>query len=286
MIPEDIRQRVIEELQTEILTVRPLGGGCIHQAHRMETPERTYFIKWNRPDQWDNFRVEQKGLESLDETNTVRIPEVVMLGKTNQHAFLMLEFVESGRPAKDYWTVFGANIARLHQHSHDQFGLSYDNYIGSLPQPNGWKDSWVEFFIERRIRPKLRQALDQGSLSRDALRKFETLFGKLADFFPDEPPALLHGDLWGGNILVGEDGHAVIFDPAVYYGHREMELAFMTLFERQPRDFYNAYQEVWSLEAGWEDRLDLYNFYPLLVHVILFGRGYVDSLMRVLGRYV
>ncbi len=286
MIPEEIQQQITQQLEIKILTARPLGGGCIHQAHRLETPERTYFIKWNHLNQWDNFQVEKKGLELLREARTIRIPKVVMLGKTKHHAFLVLEFVDSGWPAKDYWTEFGANMARLHQHSNDQFGLSYDNYIGSLPQPNGWKDSWVEFFIERRIRPKLRQALDQGSLSGDASHKFEILFGKLEDFFPDEPPARLHGDLWGGNILVGEDGYAVIFDPAVYYGHREMELAFMTLFDRQPRDFYDAYQEVWPLEAGWEDRLDLYNLYPLLVHVILFGSGYVASLMGVLRKYL
>ncbi len=285
MIPDTIKEKVSEALGNNILNERPLGGGCIHHAHRIETKTGPFFIKWNHPDQKHNFEVEQKGLKLLADSQAIKIPVVIASGETEEYVYLVLEYIEQGKPGKVYWSTFGRNLAQLHSHSHDQFGLSYDNYIGALPQPNGWKDSWIDFFIVRRILPMLQQATQLGRLPKGANRQFETLFQKLENFFPKEPSSLLHGDLWGGNMLVDTNGQPVIFDPAVYYGHREMELAFMTLFDRQPKEFYDAYQEVKPLASGWKERLDLYNLYPLLVHVILFGSSYTSSVMGTLKRY-
>jgi len=285
MIPQTLQDHLANQLSTTLQTCNPLGGGCIHNAYIVKTPKDNYFVKWNDLDSLDNFEVERKGLELLASTATVKIPAVIQTGKHEAYAYLVLEFIETGRRASDFWEQFGRNLAMLHQHTQAQHGLSYDNYIGSLPQINPLSRNWIDFFCDARIRPMLKRARDKQLVDKSLVENIEKVLSQAANYFPDEPPSLLHGDLWGGNIMVGSDGHAVIFDPAVYYGHREMELAFMTLFDRQPEPFYNSYQEVWPLVQGWQDRLDLYNLYPLLVHVVLFGRGYASGVKSVVRKY-
>lgn len=286
MIPTDIQQIVEVELSLKVRNSTPQGGGCIHNAQKLQTDNGLFFLKYNNPSSYHNFEVEAKGLEFLAQNSSFSIPQVHLLGKTGKHAFLLLDFIQSSRPSSSYWENFGRKLADLHSHSHSQFGLDYDNYIGSLPQPNGFREDWLTFFIECRIQPKLKQGVDQGSISMSWVTKFDKFFTRLPSFFPEEPPALLHGDLWGGNIMTDAQGAATIFDPAVYYGHREMELAFMTMFDSQPPTFYQAYQEQKPLGNGWEERLEVYNLYPLLVHVILFGPSYLGGIKRTLGRFV
>jgi protein-ribulosamine 3-kinase len=265
---------------------RPLGGGCIHQATRLSTPGGDFFLKYNQPQEAHNFAVEAQGLSLLRETSTARIPAVIGRGETKSHAYLLLEYIEPGRPGPRYWEQLGEQLARLHQHSRPQFGLDYDNYIGRLPQANPDLADWPTFFAEARIRPLLRQAIDRGLMDRQDLQDFERLVPILDEIFPEEPPALIHGDLWGGNLLTDARGEAVLIDPAVHYAHREMELAFMTLFDRQPPAFHAAYEGVYPLAPGWRDRIDLCNLYPLLVHVNLFGGGYASSARQALRRYL
>ena len=285
-LPAPLRSAIETRLGLSIAGSRSLGGGCIHHAQQLETNRGAYFLKYNHRREAPNFEAEEKGLNLLAATDTLPVPRPVLRGEAEDLAFLMLEYVAPGRKAGDFWENMGAGLARLHLHSAPQFGLDHDNYIGALPQSNRQNNTWPAFFAEERIRPMLRLAFDGGKLDRRSAPQFEALLGRLASFFPEEPPALIHGDLWGGNLLTSPGGHAVLIDPAVYYGHREIELAFMQLFDSHPPALYAAYHSTYPLEKGWQSRLDLYNLYPLLVHVNLFGGGYADSVMRILKAYV
>jgi len=185
----------------------------------------------------------------------------------------------------DYWTDFGHKLAGLHRCSKENFGLDHDNYIGSLPQSNGSSSTWVEFFINQRLRVQLTLAKNGNNIPSQLLQSFDKLIQKIPDWLPEEKPALLHGDLWSGNVMVGSDGKVCLIDPAVYYGHREIELAFTTLFGGFDQSFYHAYNEEFPLAQGYEDRFDIYNLYPLLVHVNLFGSSYLSGIQTILDRF-
>ncbi len=178
-------------------------------------------------------------------------------------------------------------MAALHRYPAEAPGLDHDNFIGPLPQPNRPCDSWPEFYAERRLRPRLEEALSGGKAPPRWRARFEDLFRALADLIPDEPMSRLHGDLWGGNLLVGPRGEPCLIDPAVYAGHREVDLAMMRLFGGFGTRVFQSYQESYPLQDGHEQRVHLYQLYPLLVHVNLFGSGYVSSVERALrNRFV
>jgi fructosamine-3-kinase len=180
----------------------------------------------------------------------------------------------------------GIGLARLHKTTQNTFGLHYDNYIGSLTQSNTPPaDSWTEFFIHQRLEPMLKMAVDSGKAEPDLIPKFESLYSKLDEIFPQEKPALLHGDLWSGNCMADDNGDPVIYDPAVYYGHREMDLAMTKLFGGFESEFYEAYQEEFPLEKHWEQRIAICNLYPLLAHVNLFVGSYIQSIKNIINRY-
>lgn len=284
-LPSDIQAELSSLLNLNIRGAQSLGGGCIHQAHRVDTDQGPLFVKFNQLHQAGNFAVEARGLECLRRANALSVPKLVAKGETATHAFLALEFVESGRQASGFWEDFGAGLARLHQQTRPAFGLDYDNYIGALPQVNGWKPSWSDFYAEKRIHPLLRMGRQRGYIDSDLSTAVEKMLIRRSDFFPQEPPALLHGDLWGGNWLTGPQGRAWLIDPAVYYGHREMELAFMTMFDRQPPTFYSSYEAVWPLAPGYQERFAYQLLYPYLVHVNLFGTSYLSGVQAILRRF-
>lgn len=286
MIPEVVLTAVSQELGRSTGKAERISGGCIHHTYALYTETGKLFLKYNRLEQATDFAIEARGLRLLGGTNTLAVPQVFGHGQAGRFAYLLLEWVEQGRQGRDYWTVFGEQLARMHQHSQPQFGLDHDNYIGALAQVNTQVADWTTFFIEQRLQPMVRMARERGHLTRGDQQDFEQLYQRLPGIFPEEPPALLHGDLWGGNILTGLDGHPVLIDPAVYYGHREMELAFMTLFDQQPPGFYEAYEGLYPLATDWRRRIALCNLYPLLVHVNLFGGGYLTSLRNALRQYV
>jgi protein-ribulosamine 3-kinase len=199
-------------------------------------------------------------------------------------AFLVMEFIEEGPKGTHFWQNFGKQLAVLHRCSNEKFGYSRNNYIGSLDQSNSWTTEWVRFFIEQRLEPQLRLA--EKLLSPADYRSFEKLFHRLEKLIPVEAPALLHGDLWGGNYLADEMGQPVLIDPAVYYGHREVDLAMMNLFGGFDSKVFEYYHREFPLEGGWKDRMGLHNLYPLLVHVNLFGGSYLQSVRSNLRRYL
>lgn len=270
----------------KVLQVRSLAGGCINKAYEIITDGGHFFLKTNQADEANMFKTESKGLELLASTHIISVPEVLGHGIYGQQSYLLLAYLEPGPPRYHYWEDFGQKLAALHAVTANQYGLGFDNYIGRLPQRNDQMTDWPAFFIQHRLQAQLTLAYDQSRVHRSLMLDFEKLFARLPEWLPNEPPALLHGDLWSGNVMIGQDGLVSVVDPAVYFGHREVELAFTRLFGGFEPEFYQAYGEAAHLLSDFEDRVDLYNLYPLLVHVNLFGGGYVNTVARILKRYV
>ncbi len=289
MIPVEIRQYLTTWLQHEkspstgILSSTPLGGGSINETFRIETTSGTVFIKYNLAKRYPGmFTAEAKGLRILEEADCIQVPKVLHSDEIGEYSFLLLGYIESQVPASDFWQRFGQKLALLHHHSSTSFGLDHDNYIGSIMQINRNHKSWTEFLISERLEPMLSMAMDIGKLNGHDVRKFEILYKKLPEILPVEPPSLIHGDLWSGNFMDGDDGNAWMIDPAVYYGHREMDIAMSKLFGGFTKAFYDAYNDSWPLEPGWQGRIPLNQLYPLLVHVNLFGESYSQQVRQIL----
>lgn len=274
--------------RSSVKEVQPVSGGSISQAYKVITSIDRYFIKYNPNAVEDFFQKEAEGLHLLKQTATLRVPDVYGYSKAGSavHGFIVLEWVE-GRAARHTEEQLGRGLALLHHSYNHQYGLEADNYIGSLPQPNGWYNDWGVFFRERRLLPQIKLAKERGYLPKARQKKLERLLDTLHQWIPQyEQPALLHGDLWGGNWIVGYGGNPYLIDPAVFYGERELELAFTELFGGFSRRFYAAYEEVHPLSSSYEERKQLYQLYYLLVHLTLFGESYGPSVDRVLSYYV
>jgi len=244
----------------------------------MSGDDRDFFVKFNRAGMLDMFEAEAEGLNALRESGSLRVPEALVWGETQQHAWLVTEYIPFGRSRDDTAEQFGRGLAALHACKAERFGWHRDNTIGSTPQPNGWMDDWIDFYRERRLGFQLELAGRKGfgaSLQRKGLRLMQVLPQFFTGYSP--VPSLLHGDLWGGNQGTDAMGDPVIFDPAVYYGDREADLAMTSLFGGFPPAFYAAYNEAWPLDAGYGVRKTLYNLYHILNHANLFGSGYAGQ---------
>jgi protein-ribulosamine 3-kinase len=269
-----------------VKSIKEVGGGCINDAYKILSTAGTFFVKCNSiavPS--DLFEKEKRGLLLLGKASDVKVPEVIGDGGIGNVIYLILEYIESAPPQSDYWENLGFALAGLHKNTNTRFGLEYNNYIGSLPQSNDPSESWVEFFIENRLKPQLKIANEQGKAGR-LIFLFDKLFKKLPQLLPQGIPSLLHGDLWSGNVLVDEKGAACLIDPAVHYGHREAEISFTHLFGGFEQKFYEGYNESFPLEPAFEERIELYNLYPLMVHVNLFGGSYINSVENSLKKFI
>ena len=260
-----------------------IGGGSINEACRLEWAGESYFVKWNSAGKFPQmFEKEAAGLKILKETACINVPEVLFVDKNETDAFILLEYIQKSETNSGFWNIFGKQLADLHRNSSSLFGLETDNFIGSLHQCNYQMTSWSDFFVQQRLQPLVKIARDNQRLDRSHMLQFEKMFVKMDRMFPVENPALLHGDLWSGNFLCNTSQNPVLIDPAVYFGHREMDIAMSKLFGGFDKQFYFAYHEHYPLEKGWEKRLDLCNLYPLLVHLNLFGSSYLHDIESVL----
>ncbi|MBL4577307.1 MAG: fructosamine kinase family protein [Flavobacteriales bacterium] len=288
MVPSGLREFTQELLgrkygsALKIERVLPTGGGSINRTVQLQTTEGSFFLKFNDAQLYPRmFELEKRGLEVLRQANEILIPEVIECGEAGEFAFLLLEYIDSGIQRREFWEDFGLSLARLHKCSSTTYGLDHDNYIGSLEQSNAPYKSWSEFFVAERLAPQVRMA----QLSSEIVGMFTKLYEKVDALFPEEQPALLHGDLWSGNYMTSADGAAVLIDPAVYYGHREMDIGMTKLFGGFSEGFYAAYNSAYPMEAGWETRVDICNLYPLMVHVNLFGGSYLSQVTSILRKY-
>lgn len=274
---------------TPLRAARAVGGGCINHAHCVETGQGCYFLKWNAQPLPAMFLTEARGLELLHATVTVRVPTVIAASDaTPEHpAFILMEWIAEERGAADQ-ALLGQHLAALHLAAAPaDYGLDHDNYIGSTPQLNGWDADWTRFFRERRLRPQVELAARNGLLPAARRRSLERLMERLGEWLDGvaRRPSLLHGDLWGGNVLAGRGGAPALIDPAVAYGDREAELAYTELFGGFSPRFYQSYGAVWPLEPGYAARRDLYNIYHLLNHLNLFGESYGSQVDAIARRY-
>jgi len=276
------------KVEKEILIskVSTVSGGSINDAYCLETNHGKYFLKTNEVLRYPNmFNIEAKGLSLLSNTKTIRIPEVTLVDEFENTSFLILEYIESVNPLAQFWKDFGKQMAELHQNTSDNFGLNHNNYIGSLNQQNNLHETWTDFFVNERLNPQIKLAKDSNKIDLTSILKFENLFNNLGEIFPKEKPALLHGDLWSGNFMSDENGDPVIMDPAVYFGHREMDIAMTKLFGGFDTELYEVYNEYYPLEKGWEDRVNICNLYSIMVHVNLFGGGYLEQVKSILSKF-
>lgn len=263
-----------------------VGGGSINQACRFSYGQQSFFIKWNNAGRYpDMFAREASGLEMLRTAGGLRIPEVIGHGTAGPYAYLLLEYIRQAAAQQSCWRNFGLGLARLHRFTSAHYGFHEPNYIGSLPQQNQADADWATFFVNQRLEPQLKLARDQGLTDASLSRMFATLFSKMDQLFPVGKPSLLHGDLWQGNMICDESQQPVLIDPAVYFGHREMDIAMTKLFGGFSPEWIAAYEESWPLDYGWKDRIGLCNLYPLMVHLNLFGDAYLGQVKRALSYY-
>ncbi len=262
-----------------------VGGGCINRALVLEGGAQRYFVKLNTAERLPMFEAEAEGLRAIAATHTVRVPQPVCSGVAANQAFLVLEYLPLRGANVQAQEQLGRALAQMHRATAPRFGWTRDNTIGSTPQPNREADDWVAFWRTQRLGFQLGLAADNGhggSLQRDG----EKLLEKLPALFRDYRPlaSLLHGDLWGGNAAATDTGEPVIFDPAVYYGDREADLAMTGLFGGFSERFHAAYREAWPLDHGYRVRKNLYNLYHVLNHLNLFGGGYHAQAQQMIER--
>jgi fructosamine-3-kinase len=282
-LASDIKQACGVDLNTDSLS--PVTGGCINKAWRVNSGEGPVFIKTNEPGFLGMFEAEADGLTELATANGVRVPRPIACGSTGEEAWLVLEWIEQGRPGPDSASLLGEGLARQHRCSSGSFGWVRDNNIGNTPQENSPTSDWPAFFATHRLGFQLDLIEVGGCAGRlvpAGRRLAEEVPVLLAGHTPQ--PALLHGDLWGGNWFCDSQGRPCIFDPAVYYGDREADIAMTRLFGGFGAEFYSAYASSWPLEPGSQARVDLYNLYHVLNHVNLFGARYADQAETMIGR--
>jgi len=291
MIPKEInsalqnwfRERGFSE---EINHTQSIGGGSINSAFKISTNNGSWFLKFNTAQAHPKmFESEYQGLKTMAESQTIRIPQPFYYYEGDQYSFILMEWIEQGARSSDFWTLFAQQLAQMHQTSSDFFGLGFDNYMGSLPQKNTKHADFISFFIQERLEPQIKLARDDGYINHKQIQQSERLYAELPSMFPLEKPALVHGDLWSGNFMNDEKGNPVIMDPAVYFGHREVDIAMTTMFGGFSSQFYQKYQDFFPMDPGWETRLDYYKLYPILIHVNLFGYSYVGSFDRIVSRF-
>ena len=273
--------------QIRLKHVSAVSGGSINAAFCLHTDDGDYMMKRNNKSAYPNmFANEAEGLTAIKNTETIAVPQIILLDNFEDDSFLVLEWIESSRPTPEASKLLGKQLAVMHRDTADQFGFDTDNYMGSIPQSNRKHDTWSDFFINERLQPMVKIACDKNLLNKSDAQNFDKLYTKLSGLFDEEPPALIHGDLWSGNYLISNRNKPYLIDPAVSYGHREFDIAMTTLFGGIAPDFYKAYQEGFSLAQGWQHRVDLWNLYPLLLHLNLFGTGYLSRVKNSLSMYL
>ena len=258
--------------------VGQIGGGCISQGHRIESSNQYFFVKINSSDNFSMFEAEASGLQEIYNSRTLRVPVPICWGRNESSSWLVMEFLEMGSAGREGAESLGRGLASMHRFSSEKFGWVRDNTIGTTPQFNRLSSNWIQFWRDQRLGYQLQLAKANGYTGK--LQPLgERLMAELDAFFMDTltVPSLLHGDLWSGNYTFDSAGQPVLFDPAIYYGDREADLAMTELFGGFPTNFYAAYRETYPLDPGYVIRKDLYNLYHILNHLNLFGEGYLNQ---------
>ncbi|WP_018923913.1 fructosamine kinase family protein [Salsuginibacillus kocurii] len=270
-------------ISSSLQHIEAVSGGSINDTYYVETTAGRYLLKVNHQAPMHFFEQEARGLTFIGQTNSVGVPRIYARGDK----FLLLEWIER-EPQPDSYERLGHGLAAMHQatSTYDEFGLASDNFIGELPQPNGYSTNWVEFYREARLYPQFELARSAGRLPQQRAKLAWSLLDRLEEWLPQDPvPARLHGDMWSGNWVTGPQGKPYVIDPAVYVGHAEVDVAFMELFGGFPDEVFHAYYELQPLDPEFKHRKSLYQLYYLLVHLNTFGESYGPSVDRILEHY-
>ncbi|NJY61807.1 fructosamine kinase family protein [Salinimicrobium sp. CDJ15-81-2] len=266
----------------KVNSIQSLAGGSINRVYLLGTSEGKKVIKINASEKFPGmFAAEKEGLETIKRAEAFDIPETYSCAEADGLSYLLLEYKKEGAQKPDFWKVFGRQLANLHRNTAEAFGFSSNNYIGSLPQYNDHRKTAADFFISQRLEPQMKMAFKNGF----SLGDLSGFYRNISEEIPQEPPALLHGDLWSGNYLINEEGLPCLIDPAVCYGPREMDLAMMKLFGGFPEEVFQEYDRNFPLQAGWEKRIELWQLYYLLVHLNIFGRSYLPQVKEIIRRF-
>jgi fructosamine-3-kinase len=283
LISKEISAAIAEDFSAR--TCRPVGGGCINSAWLVEDGARRFFVKANRASILPMFEAEAEGLREIAATGAIRVPNPICAGVAEDSSFLVLEYLDFSAGGEGRAEELGRRLAAMHRASGSRHGWRRGNTIGATPQINSPTDNWPEFWHDNRLGYQLALAARNGYTG--ALqRQGELLLGRLEGFFAGHAPApsLLHGDLWGGNYAFARSGEPVVFDPAVYYGDRETDLAMTELFGGFSSAFHAAYREAYPIDPGYCVRKTLYNLYHVLNHLNLFGGGYLGQAEDMIAR--
>lgn len=287
-----LRDALWSLFNADLKTANRISGGDINDAYELilTTGDRV-FMKSNIRSNSSFFTAEAEGLAAIARTDTIGTPRVLGYGTDNDRAFLLLEFITGKNRVSDYWENFGRQLAKMHTVDTKEYvtggvyGFNSDNYIGYSKQINTSHSDWIGFFRDCRLDPQFRAA--EKYFDASERKRINRLLERLdALLIEPEQPSLLHGDLWSGNFMTGDDGKAWIIDPAVYVGHAEADIAMTELFGGFSEIFYDAYREAAPMQAGYEDRRDLYNLYQLLNHLNMFGSSYLSAVNRIIRKYV
>ena len=268
-----------------ILNKKGVSGGSINEAYMLSDGQNAYFVKLNTPQQEEMFSAEAEGLVELANSKAIKSPTAICWGSDTSSSYIVMDFIDAGRGKPESQGLLGEQLASMHRCSADRFGWHRNNTIGSTPQHNTQSDCWIDFFRDHRLGFQLELAARNGFSGR-LQKDGDKLLNNLEVFFEDytPQPILLHGDLWSGNYFFTNNGMPVIFDPAVYYGDRETDLAMTELFGGFSSDFYSAYNETYQLDPNYSDRKTLYNLYHIINHVNLFGSGYLGQVQQMMSK--
>ena len=279
---DEIIKKIANQCGLQVQSFSTSFGGSINKVFLLQTTSGPRILKINKAEEFPRmFDYEKQGLQALRDTKTFLVPEVFEAGTLEDTSFLLMEYVKEGVQNSTFNETFASKLVDLHQTTNKHFGFVTQNYIGSLPQYNEWRADAADFYISQRLEPQFRLAAQQGF----SFRELDKVLKNIAADIPREPPALIHGDLWAGNFLVNEQGMPCLIDPAVCYGPREMDLAMMKLFGGFSAEIFRLYHQLFPLAPGYEKRVPLWQLYYLLVHLNLFGSGYLGSVNRVFRQY-
>lgn len=275
--------QIAETNHFHLSTYSELSGGDINAVYLLQSESGKFVVKVNSAEEFPGmFDAEARGLQLLTESGSFRIPQVKNHGSIGPHSYLLLEYIPSTSPNLDFAQQFAKNLATLHSRDNSYFGLDHDNYIGSLKQHNDNRGNAADFYISQRLEPQFRLAADKGF----RFKSLDDFYSTIIKVIPDDPPSLIHGDLWSGNFLVSESGSPTLIDPAISFAPREMDLAMMQLFGGFSEETFHLYNENFPLTSGWNERIPLWQLYYLLVHLNLFGSGYLSGVQRAMRPFL
>lgn len=280
MLSTDFIGALEHNLKQKITNYKPISGGDIAEAYYFKTKNKEYFVKTHS--NYALLEAEFTGLNKIAITNTIATPKTVALNCFKNKAFLILDLIPAKSPTSKDYLKLGKKLAELHQCANSSFGFDAHNFIGHLTQSNTFCDNWNDFYVDERLVPQMQLARENGALNSKEIPDADTMKSICFKYFNHIKPSLLHGDLWSGNYIISSSGEPYLIDPAVYYGHNEVDIAMSKLFGGFGHEFYNSYFQITPKDRYTETRIQLYQLYYLLVHLNLFGKSYYPSVKQIL----